>query len=298
MATESVFRTLSNNLADVVTAAAASVVQVQGRRRPATGIAYAPNVVVATARALGREDGVRVRRHDGTAFDAELVGWDPATSLVVLRADGLDVPAFQLAETPARVGHLAVALARSWSNAITASVGNVAVIGGPLATSRRGSIDEVIRTTASMHDGFSGGAFVDADGRLLGVTTAAAIRGLGVVIPAGIAWRAVAGILEHGTAKRGYLGLAGQTAALPDAQRTGERQEALLVVGLTPGSPAAAGGLLVGDLLLEFDDHPIRSADDLLDRLTAERIGKAVSVRVLRGTASVTLTVTVGERPQ
>jgi S1-C subfamily serine protease len=297
MATESVFLALSNDLADVVAAAAPSVVQVQGRRRPVSGIVYGPHVVVATARALGRDERVRVRAQDGVAHDAELVGWDPASGLVVLRVEGLTAPAIQAATTPPRVGSLAVALARSWSNAITASVGNIAVIGGPLATSRRGSIDEVIRTTAPMHEGFSGGAFVDAGGRLAGVTTAAAIRGLGVVIPAAIAWRAVAGILEHGTSKRGYLGLAGQTATLPEAQRTDDRQEALLVVGLTHGSPAAAGGVLVGDLLLDFDGQAIRSADDLLDRLTGDRIGRSVSIRVLRGTASLTLSVTIGERP-
>ena len=97
-------------------------------------------------------------------IDAELVGWDPTTSLALLRAAGLGLPALTPGSTPPRVGHLALAIARSWSNALTASAGIVAVIGGPLPTGRRRAIDEVIRTTAPMHDGFSGGAFVDAGG--------------------------------------------------------------------------------------------------------------------------------------
>src|SRR5438132_4505878 len=157
------------------------------------------------ARALGREDGLRIRTHDGRELDAELAGWDPATSLAVLRAGDLGVAPAPVAQAPARVGHLALAVARSWSNALTASAGIVSVIGGPLRTGRGRAIDEVIRTTAPMHDGFAGGALLDATGGLLGVATAAAIRGLGVIIPSAIAWKTAASLLEHGKVRRGYL---------------------------------------------------------------------------------------------
>jgi S1-C subfamily serine protease len=183
----------SNQLADAVASAAQSVVQVQGHRRPATGVVYAADVVVTTMRALGSDDGLRVRRHDGAVVEAMLIGWDPTTTLAVLRAPGLGAPAIEPASAAPRVGHLALAVARSWSNALTASAGIVAVIGGPLPTGRRRAIDQVIRTTAPMHDGFSGGAFLDVSGRLLGVTTATRIRGLTVVIPSSIAWASWSG---------------------------------------------------------------------------------------------------------
>src|SRR5690349_9182804 len=194
--------TLSNQLADAVDHAAPSVVQVQGRRRPASGLVYADNVVLTTVRALGREDGLHVRRQDGQTLDAELAGWDPTTSLAVLRVAGLDTPAIVPARAAARVGHLALAVARSWSNAVTASAGIVSIIGGPLPTGRRRAIDQVIRTSAPMHDGFAGGAFVDTSGSLIGIATATLIRGLGVVIPASIAWKTAATVLEHGSLKR------------------------------------------------------------------------------------------------
>src|SRR3954466_4828363 len=239
---------LSNELADTAAAVAASVVQVRGHRRPGTGLVYADGVVLTTTRALGREDGLHVTRPDGTSVDAELVGWDPTTNLALLRAPGIGLPALTPGSTPPRVGHLALAIARSWSNALTASAGIVAVIGGPLPTGRRRAIDEVIRTTAPMHDGFSGGAFVDASGDLIGVTTAARIRGLGVVIPASIAWKTAASVMEHGRPKRGYIGIAAQRVRLADGQRTEpDRDAALLVVGVSDGSPAARAGVLVGD---------------------------------------------------
>ena len=296
--TNDLLSTFSNQLADAVASASPAVVQVHGRKRPASGLVYADGAIVTTARALGREDGLRVRRHDGEELDAELAGWDPTTSLAVLRVANLGIPAIAVSPTPPRVGHLALAVARSWSNVITASAGLVSVIGGPLPTGRRRAIDQVIRTTAPMHDGFAGGAFIDTSGALLGVATATSIRGLAVVIPASIAWKAAATILEHGQLKRGYLGIAGRPVPVADAQRAAiGRDTALLIMGVTSGSPAADAGLLVGDLLFELDGQPVESPEDLLDLLAGDRVGRAVRVKVLRGGAPAEITVTVGARP-
>ncbi|HUR33615.1 MAG TPA: trypsin-like peptidase domain-containing protein [Vicinamibacterales bacterium] len=298
MAGNSVLTSISNAFADAVDAAAGSVVQVHGHRRAASGVVYSNEVVATLARTLGREDGLHVRQADGTVLDAELAGWDPATSLAVLRVPGLTTVPARPADAPARVGHLAVAIARSWSNAVTASIGTVAIIGGPLATGRRREIEQVIRTTAKMHEGFSGGAFINTEGELVGITTSTSIRGLGVVIPSTIAWKTIASVLEHGKAKRGYLGIAGQPASLPESQQRGEsRPSALLVVGVTEGSPAEEAGVLVGDLLLDFDEHAVMSPEDLLDLLMGDRVDRAVPLRVLRGASTVTLSVTPRERP-
>jgi S1-C subfamily serine protease len=287
----------SNQLADAAAAAAPSVVQVQGKRwRTASGVVYAAGAVVTTIKALGREDGLRVRASDGEAIEAELVAWDPATGLAVLKAPALGAPPITVCKQPARVGHLALALARSWSNNLTVSAGIVSVIGGPLRTGRRHAIDQVIRTTAPMHDGFAGGAFLDTDGALIGITTASMIRGLGVVIPSDIAWNTARGLLEHGRVKSGYIGIAGQRVELPEGQRADGPDEALLVIAITPDGPAAKAGVIVGDVILSFDGQPVTSADDLLDLLTGERIGKAAAIGILRGGTAQTITVTVRER--
>ena len=294
---ESPLVAFSDHIADVVAAVAPSVVQVHGRRRPASGLVFRDGLVVTTSRALGREDRLRVRTDDGSDHEAELAGWDPATTLVLLRVNNLGRPAGVPASVAARVGHLAFAVGRSWSNAVTATSGLVSVIGGPLPTGPGRSIDRIIRTTAPMHGGFAGGALVDARGEVLGVTTAAEIRGLGVVIPADIAWKTAADLAEHGTLERGYLGVAGQTVRLPERQREGEgRAEGLLVVGVSNESPAEAAGVLVGDVITVFDGRAIASAEDLLQLLERERIGRPVTVRVVRGGTAVDLSVTVGSR--
>ncbi len=295
--TSDVLTALSDAFADAIAAAAPSIVQVQGGRRPASGLVFGDDAVVTMVRTLGREDGLHVRRDDGTTLDAELAGWDPTTSLAVLRVPGLGAKPIATTPTSPRVGNLTLAVGRSLSNMVSASAGIVAVIGGPLRTGRRRAIDQVIRTTAPMHEGFSGGALLDSRGALLGVATSTTIRGTTVVIPATIAWTTAATVLEHGKLKRGYLGIAGQPVQLPDHQRSGDRTTALLVVGVTSGSPAAAAGILVGDVLTDFDGDAVESPEDLLDRLIGDRVGRQVTVRVLRGGVVKELPVTVGERP-
>jgi S1-C subfamily serine protease len=174
----------------------------------------------------------------------------------------------------------------------------VSVIGGPFRTGRRRAIDQIIRTTAPMHDGFSGGAFIDSTGALIGVTTAAAIRGLGVVIPAGIAWATAARLAQHGHARRGYLGVLGQPVALSASQSAAAgRDKAMLVVGVAQGSAAAHGGVLVGDILLAFEGTPTSTPEDLLDLLADAQAGRPATLHVLRGDRPVDVQVTVGERP-
>jgi S1-C subfamily serine protease len=288
----------SDQLADAAAAAAASVVQVQGRRRPASGLVFEAGAVLTTAAALGGEQSASVRAPDGSRLDAEFAGWDPATHLVVLRVAGLQTPAATPAASTARVGQIGFAIGRSWSNAVTASFGNIAVIGGPLPTGRGVAIDQVIRTTAPMHRGFAGGAFVNVAAEVVGVATAHSIRGLGVIIPASIAWKAAREVLTHGGPRRAFLGIAGQAVRLPEAQReAGLPAGAVLVVHVTPGSPAAHAGLLLGDVITRLADTPVDSPDALLAALGSDRIGRPVSVGLLRGGQALELSVTVGERP-
>jgi S1-C subfamily serine protease len=287
----------SSQLADVVAGVAPAVVQVQNRRRPLSGLVFAKDLVVTTARVLERDEHVRVRTGDGGTADAEVAGWDPSTSLVVLRVANLAATPAVRADAASRVGEMAVAIARSWSNAVTATAGLVSVIGGPLPIGHGQSIDRVIRTDATMHGGFSGGAFVDMSGKIIGLTTAAVIRDLGVVIPADIVWASATALAEHGTPKRGFLGVTGQPVLLPERNReSADRPHAALVVGIAPGSPAETGGILVGDVIVAFDGQPVSSPVDLLKLLHGDRIGRTVPVRIVRGGAPLELPVIVGDR--
>ena len=80
--------------------------------------------------------------------------------------------------------------------------------------------------------------------------------------------------------------------------KTEGRERALLIVGVTPGSPADAAGIIVGDLLLDFDGTRIESADDLLDRLTGDRVGQKIQLKTLHGGAARDVEVLVASRPR
>jgi len=288
----------SNAFADSVESAAASVVQVRGAGGPASGLIHGPDLVATMASVVGREDGLHVRRADGTTLDAELAGWDPTTGLAVLRVAGLGGAPLVPAATAPRVGHLVLAVGRSWSNAVSASAGIVSVIGGPLPRGRRRAIEQVIRTTAPMHGGFAGGALIDTAGALIGITTSLRIRGAAVAIPASIAWKSVATIAEHGHAKRGYLGIVGQPVRLPEAQRADDHERGLLIAGIASAGPADKAGVLVGDIVVGLDEHAIESPEDLLDLLAVTRVGHQARLRTLRGGTAIEIPIAVGERPK
>ena len=291
---------LSNQLANLVDAVAPSVVQVRGGGRAASGIVYQRGLVLTTGRVVGRDEHPEVRGFDNRAIPAELAGWDPASRLVLLSVPELVAPVLPDASRPstaARVGSIALAIGRSLSNNVTASAGIVSIIGGPLPTGRRRQLDRVIRISAPVHEGFAGGAVVGADGSLIGIATAAAIRGLTVVIPTDIAWSAAQAMVERQSVKRGYLGIAAQPVHVPEGQRAGGvGAEALLIVGVKEGSPAAAAGLLVGDVLVALDEVALTSPEELIDLMVGDRVGRPVSVRLLRGASPLSLHVTPGAR--
>jgi S1-C subfamily serine protease len=105
-------------------------------------------------------------------------------------------------------------------------------------------------------------------------------------------------VLEHGRLRRAFLGIAGQAVILPESQQSlADGPEALLVVAVTEGSPAAGAGLFVGDVLLAVNGQAVHSSEDLLDLLAGAELGRPTPLRVLRGTSVLELTATLAERP-
>lgn len=286
--------TLSSQLAAAAETAAASVVQVQGHRRPVAGVVYDTDLVVTPG--VPVHDGVvSVRRGDGQTFEGTVLGRSAATGLTVVRAAGLGVPPAVTAAEP-QPGHLALAVGRTWSGGVFSALAPVAVVGGPLRTGRASEIARVVRIGLAPHGALTGGALVDGAGRALGVITAMAIRGTTVVIPAALAWEAAGAVAAKGGARQGYLGVSSLPVTLPARQRPGGREGGLLVTGVAAETPADQAGLLVGDVIIAFDGVAVDEPDDLLTLLRGDRVGRAVPVAVLRGGQASDLTVTVGER--
>ncbi len=303
MSNSDILTTLSNQMADAVERAAKSLVTVNGReRQSATGIVIGSELVLTADHVVERDDNLTVVAPDGVPngrkLAAQLVGRDPSTDLVVLRVAGLvaDVAA---TGAPARVGQLILAVGRpgaEGSTGVMASSGVVSAIGGPI----RGNgvnLEQYIRTDATPYPGFSGGPLIDANGAVVGVLTTGLARGATLAIPISIALRVAETLTKQGTVKRGYLGVISQQVKLPPNQRGGQSQEhGLLVMRVEDASPAEQGGVLMGDILVSIDGQAVTNADDLLALLTGERVGKAVSLGVIRGGNLQSVSVTVGQK--
>ena len=290
---------LSDGMADAVESIAASVVKVNGRRRRSgSGVVFAQNKVLTASHVLEREEDLTVETDDGRTLSARFAGRDHSTDLAVLNVEGLDVGPASPAEGEARVGQISLAVgSHSRGEGPRATLGVVSSVGGPVRTRRGPRLERYIQTDAKPYPGFSGGPLIDARGKVLGILVSGWGRGAAFAIPADIAWRTAGTLSERGSVKRGYLGILSQPVRLPDGERLGLAQRGgLLVVGVEEGSPAGRGGLIVGDILATLDGQPIEDTDDLLVLLAGDRVGRTVSVKLVRGGELTEVEITVGER--
>lgn len=287
--------------ADAVERAAHGVVRVKGRRRmAASGVVWSDDGLIVTAHhVVERDEGIRVGLHDGGEMEAAVVGRDPSTDLAVLRVaeTGL-VPAAWADHHALRVGDAVVALARPRVGP-EATLGIVSALGPAWRTGMGGIVDPYLRTDVVMYPGFSGGALLDATGRVLGIVSSALWPGASVAVPTETVRRVADALLAHGRIRRGYLGVTAQPVRVPEAlEGAAGARRGLLVAGVEPGSPAAEAGVLLGDVLLVLDGEPLRSVDDLLVLLGGDRVGRAMPLSFLRGGTAHEVTVTIGDRPR
>jgi S1-C subfamily serine protease len=288
--------TFSDQLADLVERASSFVVSVDGRHgRPASGFIFERDLVVTADHVLERDDHVRVRLGD-TERSAEILGRDSGADVAVLRVTGLGGSEPPRSDSAVRPGQLVIAVSRTPTAATPAvGLGVVAAVGGPLRTGSGVVLRQVFRTSASTYPGASGGAILDASGRVIGMTTSGLLRGLPVVIPSPQLWELATTLAQEKKVKRAYLGVSVQPARFPAALANGI-EGGLLVSGLARDGAASRGGLLVGDVIVAIDGAPLRRADDLQDRLAELSAGSTITLGIIRGGAPRDVPVVTGER--
>jgi S1-C subfamily serine protease len=277
--------------------ATASVVQVHGRRRPASGIVIAPERVVTTSHSVEWEDQTRVRTADGRLLAAQVAGRDAQLDLVLLRVPTLEGHALTVAEGAPSTGTLGLVVGRTWSGHLRARLTTITALEGSVRVGRGTRLDRALGLDVGVYPGFSGSAVLLADGRLAGMATAGLVRATALALPAGHVRQVLDGIERHGSVKRGFLGITSQPVQIPERQRDGRSEAAgLLVTGVAAGTPAEQAGLLVGDIVVGFAGTSVDEPESLLALLTGDRVGHATPVAVLRGGRGLDVSVTVGER--
>ncbi len=290
---------LSETLASIVERIAPGVVRVEARRRHgATGIVWGTEGhILTTHHAIENEGSITVGLADGRTAPAELVGRDPSTDLALLKVDiaGL-TPLSPVPLEGLKVGHLVLAIGRPGRTA-RATLGIVSAFGESWRTFAGGRIDRYLETDADLPPGFSGGALVDAQGRFLGLLTAAFSRTAAVVIPGDTLTRVTTTLREHGGVRRGYLGVGAYPVRLPQSlvDRAGT-EAGLIFLSVDPDGPAHKAGLLLGDVLVSLGGQPLHRVEDLLGYLGDEKVGTTVQARVLRAGEVREVPITIGKR--
>jgi S1-C subfamily serine protease len=286
---------------------------------PASGVVYSPTLLLTADHVVESDDDIKIGLPNGDEVQATLAGRDPGSDLALLR---LTSPLSLLAAPTtdeARVGQLALALGRPSPSGIQASLGIVSAVGSAVRVvedgrhehagphrgrhHRRGKTSQVaeqfIRTDAIPYPGFSGGPLIDAAGNVIGINTSGLLRGMSIAIPASRAWQIAASLDQHGSVKRGYLGIRSQPVALSTDMQTAlgrEQTIGLLLVWVEEGSPAAKGNLLVGDILVGLAGDSLTDPEELQRALSGEVVGQPTPIEILRGGQPATVTVVVGER--
>ena len=283
---------LSNDLATAVDRAGRSVVGVTARPRlHSTGVHWHQGVVVTANHTVQVDDGITITRPDGRTVSAALVARDPAIDVAILKVDAFDGDVAEIADSSAaRVGHIVLALGAG----PRASLGVISAI----------SVEEVAGDALSLdltlYPGFSGGPLVNTAGQVLGLLTSGRSRHLQLAVPSATVSRVVDEVVRRGHLPHAYLGVGTQPVRVPASIRDRlslAQETAVIVVDVKTGSPAALGGLAIGDVILSLGGTTITDPYDLKRVLRPDRVGQRLVVSVWRADEPRDLEVVVAERP-
>ena len=274
----------------------------RGHGGAGSGVVFTPDGYVLTnSHVITGGKRVTASFADGRASGTTIVGDDPDTDLAVLRLDGEAGVSAKLGSSRAlRVGQLVIAIGNPFGFQATVTAGVVSALGRSLRARSGRLIDSVIQTDAALNPGNSGGPLVNSAGEVIGINTAiiAAAQGICFSISADTVEFVAGRLIRDGRVRRCYIGVAGQN--VPLSRRSVRfhgltRESGILVQSLAPDGAAQAGGLLSGDIIVEFDGLPVSDIDALHRLLTEERVGRAIPTTVLRRGEKITLTITPRE---
>lgn len=266
------------------------------------GLVVDPSGLVATANStvVADADEVVVTLNDGTKVKGEVVGRDPKTDVALLRVK-TDKPLTPVTfgnSDALRLGQRVIAIGNPFGLGFSVTAG---IVSGLHRNINAGPYDNYIQIDAALNKGNSGGPLLNFDGEVVGINSAiyspsGGWSGIGFAIPANLAVPVIQQLRAAGEVRRGWLGVQIQQVTAEIAEAKGlDRARGALVVNVTDGGPAQAGGLAQGDVLIRFDGKDIGQVRDLPRIVAATPIGKAVEVVVIRGGAEVTKTVTLGD---
>ncbi|MDX5364092.1 MAG: trypsin-like peptidase domain-containing protein [Pseudazoarcus pumilus] len=269
-----------------------------------SGVIVSPDGFILTNNhVIESAEQIEVALNDGRKFPAEVVGRDPESDLAVLRIrDAGELPPITFSPNEnLRVGDTVLAIGNPFGVGQTVTMGIISGLGR--STLGINTFENYIQTDAAINPGNSGGALVDREGRLIGINTAiysnsGGSLGIGFAIPASLALDVFRQIVADGQVTRGWIGVEIQEVSRELAVSFGLPEEGgALIAGVLRGGPAERGGLQPGDVLMQVEGKPIRTAREVLDTVSGLRPGQQVRVSLWRERRALELGIEIGRRP-
>jgi len=290
-------------LVGVVARLEPSVVTITTNQGLGSGVVYrADGVIVTNAHVLGSARQVQVSFADGTQSAGEATGVDNVTDLAVVRVQRTGLPAVTVRQDLPQVAETALAIGSPLGFENTVTEGIISGVGRQIPASDNGGrpLVDLLQTDAAISPGNSGGALTDAQGRLVGINEAyippsAGAVSLGFAIPAATVVNVADQLLTTGTVKHPYLGVVVDTLTPDVAQALGVKADAGAVVQqVVAGAPAAKAGIQAGDVIVQFNGKPVRTAGDVYAGLRAVQPGATITIGLNRGGTDKQVQVTLG----
>jgi S1-C subfamily serine protease len=280
----STLRDFSQNIAEIVDNIGNSVVAIDGQRFSCSGIYWREGIIITSDEHIKRSQGVTVTLPHGDTSPVTLLGRDPSTDVAIFKTEA-SLPVAPIdSECELKVGHLAIAVGRDREGQLFASQGIVSTVGGSWRSTLGGYIDRFIRLDLNFYRGSGGSALVNAAGVVVGFNTIGPRRSV-LTIPAATVERVLNQLLEQGHINRGYLGLGMQPVYLSDSlveRLSLNIQHGLMVVSVETQAPAEQAGIILGDILIKFENTPITRLRELQAYLEPHNVGKTIEIQLIR----------------
>lgn len=279
-----------------------------GEVRPFDGaasgiIVSSSGYIITNNHVIQDHQGLQVTTGSGEAYDAEVIGSDPATDVAVLKINARGLNPLKLGDSDKLVaGKLVVAI----GNALglpgdpTVSLGVISAIGRPMPWADF-IFEGLLQTDAAINPGNSGGPLVTIDGEVIGMNTAivAFAQGVGFAIPSGTIRRVMEQILDHGRVIRPWLGISGMT--VNESMRGMSHfngMKGVAVARISRGSPAHLAGIRPWDVIASIDGRKVENMRDLLENLSAAGIGSSIKLEINRNGRLLNIPLELMEMPE
>jgi S1-C subfamily serine protease len=286
----------SNALAARAEAAKNAVVAIRlAHGRHITGTVWGSEIVVASEQSLPRTDDFELVVAGGATVAARIAGRDPSTNIALLRpAQPIAAPSIRAGE--ARIGAVALAIGADGTGGASARLGLVNLAGPEWHSSRGGRIDRRIVLDIRLAHREEGGPVFDAAGGCFGMSTFGPRRQV-IIIPTTTIERIAPLLAKDGRIARGWLGVALQAVAVPDALReTADQSSGMMVMSVVEGGPASQAGIVAGDIILSVDGTSTHRLRKIARHFGAESIGRKAELRLIRSGKVIAVEATIAER--